>query len=401
MISLDIALERVLATATPLERETGTLSTANGRVLAEPLTARVTQPPFNASAMDGYAVRSADVRAGATLEQVGTAQAGAGFSGEMPPGRCVRIFTGAPVPDDADAVVMQENTEALPDGRIRFSSDAAPGRSIRRRGQDFAEGHPLIAAGTRLNARHIALTAAANCDQLALVRAPRVALLATGDELVPAGSRPGADQIIASNSVGLAALFSPWSAEVRDLGIVRDDEAALTKCLSSALAGDADVLVTTGGASVGDHDLVQPVLISLGVEMDFWKIAIRPGKPLMFGTLGRKLVFGLPGNPVSAMVTAAILVLPALRALSGQSDPVSSPLRLPVSTSLPGNGERRHFIRAKLGVSGGATCVLPISETDSAHLSSLAGSDGLIVRPEHAPAVHAGGLVDFLPHPGL
>ncbi len=397
MISLDEALERIFAYADPLGVESLPLKYAAGRTLAASVTARTSQPPFDASAMDGYAVRGIEIKPGVTLDMIGTSQAGNGFDGEIGPGQCVRIFTGAPLPAGADTVVMQEKT--APRGtKIMFVDAVEPGKSVRKRGNDFELDAEILRAGEFLTPSAIALAAAANNAELSVYRKPQLAILATGDELVEPGLQLSVDQIIASNTFALSALLAPFANAVFDLGIAADTEADLRTKLGLAFDSDADVIITTGGASVGDHDLVQPVLKSLGVEIDFWKIAMRPGKPLMFGKKGNKLGFGLPGNPVSALVTATTVVLPALRALGGSRSPLGPRLRLPLATPLEANGPRRHFIRANITVKGeGISAVRPISESDSAHLSSFARANALIVHPEDAPAQPVGHIVEVIP----
>lgn len=396
LLAVDTALARILAQVPPPVTELVDLAHANSRVLTQPLTGGHDQPPFDASSMDGYAVRSADVAGDLALEIIGTSQAGAGFGGVVGPGQCVRIFTGAPVPAGADAVVMQE--EATVDGgRVRFSRRPAPGLSIRLRGYDFMAGQQLVPAGVRLNPFTLTLAAAANRAQLAVARRPQIGVLATGDELVLPGAPLQADQIIAANSFGLMPLLSPYAETVIDLGIARDDRQHLTETLERAFAAPLDILVTTGGASVGDHDIVQDILTDLGVELDFWRINMRPGKPLMFGTRGRTLVFGLPGNPVSAMVTATILIKPALRRWLGLTVPVPTPLRLPLAGPTPPNTARRHFLRATMVLERSGVAVLPINQTDSGHTASLAKADMLIIQPEFDPGQPGGTLVDCLP----
>jgi molybdopterin molybdotransferase len=396
MISVDEALARVLAQVPALPREVVSLDRTADRVLAEPLIAAHSQPPFDASSMDGYAVRAADVMPGRPLRLIGTAQAGQRFSGMMGPGQCVRIFTGAPLPIGADTVIPQE--EATANGAdVTFSRAPAVGASVRPRGSVFAEGDALLPAGTRMTAARLALAAAANRARLTVGARPRIALLATGDELVPPGTPLGPDQIVSANSFGLSALFAPFAAEILDLGIVRDDLPSLERALGRAFDAGIDVLVTTGGASVGERDLVQQALAARGVGLDFWQIAMRPGKPLMFGTHGQALVFGLPGNPVSALVTATVLVLPALRRLAGDADPIGARLRLPLAAPLPANGPRRHFIRGRLEPAPGGTQIMPIAETDSGHIAALAAADGLIVQPENDPGLAAGIAVDVMP----
>lgn len=398
MISVDEALARVLSAITPLPAEMVPLSAASGRTTAAPITARLFNPAFDVSAMDGYAVRAADVAPGATLEMIGMAQAGSGFSGTIGSGQCTRIFTGAPVPQGADAVVIQEHTHA--DGAaIHFEQTIAPRRNIRFKGDDFAIGDVLVPAGTSLTPARLALVAAGNVDTLSVATLPRVALLATGDELVLPGSTVGPDQIVASNSTGLSAFLAPYASTVTDLGIVRDDREVLGAALAAALDAAPDILVTTGGASVGDHDYVQDMLHANGVDIDFWRIAMRPGRPLMVGRRGRTLVFGLPGNPVSALVTARLFVVPALLALVGSAPPPS--FFLPLAAPLPPNGPRRHFRRGRLiSDPKRGTLVEPILQTDSGHLSSLADAEVLIEQREDClgiPALNFAQVHTFYP----
>jgi molybdopterin molybdotransferase len=395
VISVDDALARMLAAANPLGSETVPLAAGRNRALAAPLLAAYAQPPFDASAMDGYAVRSADLARETTLRLVGTAQAGQRFAGMVGPGQCVRIFTGAPLPIGADAVVAQEDVTAN-GNEIAFGTPVDAGHYVRARGSVFAEGAPLLSAGSVLNPARIGLAALANRNAVTVVRRPRVALLATGDELVPPGSPLGPDQIVDSNSISLSALFGPI-AEIEDRGIVRDTLSATEAGLADALESGADLLVTTGGASVGERDYVQEVLRQLGVTIDFWQIAMRPGKPVMFGRRGSTLVFGLPGNPVSALVTATLFVLPVLRTLAGHADPLGPRLALPLAAPLPPNGPRRHFRRARLEPAPSGTQVIPIPETDSAHLASLALADVLIVQPENDSGMPAGAVVEVVP----
>lgn len=394
LLPVEEALAAILARVPPVVAETVPLEAALGRVLAAPVVATHDQPPFDASAMDGYAFRAADLDAGKPLRVVGMSQAGAGFAGRLGPGEAVRIFTGAPLPPGADTVIMQEEARHE-DDRVGFSVPARPGHSVRARGNDFAEGAVLIETGARLTPLRITAAATANHAALSVARRPRIALLATGDELVLPGAPLGPDRIVASNSFGLAALLAPYAEAVDDHGIAADEDDALRARLTAILAAEPDILVTTGGASVGEHDLVQDALKSLGVTLDFWRIDMRPGKPLMFGTHGRTLVFGLPGNPVSAMVTAIVFIRPALRAFLGHAEPQS--WRLPLAGPMPANGPRRHFMRARLVHGAGGPSLLPIAQTDSGHTSSLAGADMLIVQPGHAPGQPAGTIVEALP----
>jgi len=397
MISVDEALDRIFTRIpTPLP-ETVPLGRAHKRVLARPLVAQHTQPPFDASAMDGYAVRAADVAPGRPLFLAGTSQAGARFTGMMQRGECVRIFTGAPLPIGADAVIMQEDSTAR-GNQVTFEKAPPPGRSVRRKGFDFVAGTELLPAGVPLTPAMLNLAAAANHAELTVTKRPRLAILATGDELVPPGSELGADQIVASNSYGLTPLLAPYAEKVVDLGIVPDDKRQLETALLGAFDYGVEVLITTGGASVGERDYVQEVLRDLGVALDFWKILMRPGKPLMFGTRGKTLVFGLPGNPVSAFVTATVLVRPALRLMTGHTDPFWPFLGVPLAADLPPNGERRHFVRGRLSRNEiGFLEVVPIAEIDSNHSTSLAAADALIVQPENDPGKGPGEIVEIIP----
>jgi len=396
LLPVEDALGRIFAKVPRPQAETVPLDQARDRVLAAALLARHNQPPFDSSAMDGYAVRAQDVVPNQPLKLIGTAQAGQRFVGLMGPGQCVRIFTGAPMPIGADSVIMQE--EATPHGNaISFAQTPAVGRSVRKTGNDFARGQELLAPGTQLTPAALSLAAAANQPSVTVARRLRIALLATGDELVQPGTSLGPDQIVASNSFGLSAMLAPYAERIMDLGIVRDDKAAIDAALLRAIDAGVDVIVTTGGASVGERDLVREVMLDLGVALDFWRIAMRPGKPLMFGTRGKTLVFGLPGNPVSALVTASVFIRPALRKWLGVTNPTGPMLRLPLLDAIPANTARRHFLRARIVTpETGMTSVDPITETDSAHTSSLASADALIIQPENDPGQPAGTYVDVI-----
>lgn len=397
MITVDEALDRIFLQLDTPETESIPLARAHRRVLAAPLVATHNQPPFDSSAMDGYAVRAAEVTPGRPLKLAGTSQAGARFVGMMEHGQCVRIFTGAPLPIGADAVVMQENTSAA-GNQISFSQTVKPGTSVRRQGMDFMRGHELLPGGVMLTPAMLNLAASANHSNVTVTKRPKLAILATGDELVPPGTIPGPDQIVASNSFGLIPLLGHYCDKVVDLGIVPDDKKKLEAALLGAFDYGADIIVTTGGASVGERDYVQEVLIDLGVKLDFWKLRMRPGKPLMFGTRGPTLIFGLPGNPVSAMVTATVILKPALRQMTGHADPFWPMLGVPLAADLPAGGDRRHFVRGNLRRNEiGFLEVVPIAETDSSHSSSLALADALIVQPEDSPGIRAGEIVDVIP----
>lgn len=395
MLSVAEARARILDGVQPLPATSVSLDRADGATLAEPLAALLTQPPFDASAMDGYAVRATDVaELPATLTIIGEAAAGHPFQGQVTPGTAVRIFTGAPVPPGADAVVIQENTRR--DGETVLVHDGkAEAGHVRRRGFDFHEGVVLLGSGRRFGPRELSLAAAMGHGVVAVRRPPSVAIVATGDELVLPGERPGPGQIVCSNHLGVAALCRRAGAEASFLGIARDTRASLEQHI--AAAETADILVTIGGASVGDHDLVGPVLKARGMALDFWKIAMRPGKPLMFGRLGPQRVIGLPGNPVSALVCTRIFVLPLIAALLGRPHQSDAYERVVAGVELEANGPRTHYMRATLERrQDGTRIVVPTRSQDSSLLSLLAKADCFIVRPPHAPAVPAGEPVDVL-----
>ena len=385
LLSVDVALERLLAGVVALPSERVAIDAGRGRILAEGITAKLTQPPFAASAMDGYAVRWQDMPG--PWRVIGESAAGRGFvpDGE-PKGTGVRIFTGAPIPTGFDTVVIQEEISRNGDFAT-LTGEGLPrfGAHIRAAGQDFARGDRLAAAGDRLTSPRLGLMAAAGHGNLPVVRRPRVALIATGDELVPPGITPGPDQIVSANPAMLRALFEAVGAVVTDPGIVPDSRTALAAALTGA---EADVIVTIGGASVGDHDLVVPVLRELGAVIDFWKIAMRPGKPMLAGRLGTTLILGLPGNPVSAFVCALLFAVPLLARLGGRNESLPcETLRL--AAPLPANGPRRDHMRARRTAKG----ALAFAAQDSARLGILAGADLLIVREPGARAAAAGEQV--------
>lgn len=392
------ARARVLAGASRLGIDHAPLPAAVGRVLAEDIAATRRQPPFAASAMDGYAVRAVDAaEAGATLRLVGSSVAGCRHAGALAPGETVRIFTGAPVPDGADTILIQENAEALDTETIRVTVPAQPGRHIRRAGLDFETGDALLSAGTRLGVRHVALAAAMNHAILPVGRAPKVGIIATGDELVAPGHTPGPDQIVASNTPALAALVAAAGGEAVDLGIVRDNAAATVAALADGRDRGVDILVTLGGASVGDHDLVRKAFGDVGMELGFWRIAMRPGKPLIFGHLGDIRVLGLPGNPVSSMVCAMLFLVPLVRALQGDRDPGPHFHAAVLTHDMAANDGREDYVRARLTEhEDGLPEADPFSLQDSSMLSTLAASGALIVRPPNAPAAPAGSVCRIL-----
>lgn len=390
------ALARITARVKPLPGEPVRLAAAVGRVLAAPVKAVRDQPPFDASAMDGYAVRAADLgQLPAQLTVIGVSAAGHAFQGLVQRGQAVRIFTGAPMPRGADTVVIQENTEAPDAMSVRINEAGVIGHHVRQRGLDFKRGETLLDAGTRLNTRDIGLAAAANTAILRVRRKPVVAVLATGDELVAPGGKPRRDQIISSNTHGLMLLAQQFGAEVINLGIVRDTLAATTRAVQKAQ--DADILVTTGGASVGDHDFVREALIQSGVRLAFWKIAMRPGKPFMYGRRGRQHVMGLPGNPVSALVCARLFLKPLLMGLQGL--PMEEPaIYGRLDTAMRPNDGRQDYVRATMTVTAdGGRTVTPFARQDSSMLRTFRQADCLIVRPPQAPEAIKGTLVPIIP----
>jgi molybdopterin molybdotransferase len=394
LLSVAEALARVTQGLAPLEAESVALADANRRVLAEDLAATLTQPPFDASAMDGYAVRGADLaKLPATLKLVGESLAGSGFSGSVGSGEAVRIFTGAPVPKGADSIVIQEDTEQG-DGKVVVKA-GAPGRHIRPRGQDFKKGDLLLSANTRLNSRSLMLAAAMNHAELPVRRKPKVAILATGDEVVPPGFKLAPDQIVSSVPYGVAALVEAEGGEAMSLGIAKDDVESLVTLARSGSA--ADILVTIGGASVGERDLVAGALRGEGLELEFWKIAMRPGKPMLYGRMGHQRVLGLPGNPVSAIICARVFLVPMLRQLLGLA--AEQPIQDAVlGDAIEANGPREHYMRAVSEWSEtGERVVRPLASQDSSLVADLARADCLIVRPVDAPAAPRGSRVKILP----
>lgn len=384
------ALARVVEGAKPGPAETLPLHEAAGRVLAAPLRALRTQPPFHASAMDGYAVRAADVAAApARLRVIGEAPAGQLFPGRVSAGEAVRIFTGAPVPEGADTILIQENARKLDGGFVEATEPVAAGRHVRRRGLDFVEGDELLEAGRVLDPAALSLAASANHPALDVVKRPRIAIIATGDELLPPGSETGPDQIISSNAYGVAAVAKSIGAEATDLGIAPDRRDAIASRVRQALDASVDVIVTLGGASVGDHDLVHDVLAGEGMALDFWKIAMRPGKPLMFGRLGSTRVLGLPGNPVASLVCSHLFLKPLLAHLGGLShEPDIRDAFL--GAAMAANDQRQDYVRATIENAGGRLIATPFEIQDSSMLRTLADSNALIVREPGAPASEAG-----------
>ena len=394
MISVEEARTRILAGLHPTPAEIVALANAWNRVTSAPVVARLTQPPSDVSAMDGYALRSADGTLGATLKVIGAAPAGHPFEGTVGPGQIVRLFTGSVVPAGADTILLQE--DATRDGDVvRVNEATVAGRHIRRAGQDFSQGDAVIAAGRRMTARDVGLAAAANHPWVSVHRRPRVGILATGDEIAMPGEPIPTGGIVSSNSHALAALVRAAGGEPIVLPIAADTNEAVAE-VADAIAG-MDMLVTTGGASVGDHDLVISGLQTRGLVVDFWQIAMRPGKPLLFGQLGAVPVLGLPGNPVSAMVCAILFLLPALSRLSGL--PAAPP---PVTTAILGvpvkaNDRRADHLRSIIASdSDGRLVVTPFPVQDSAMLRRLAQADALVLRAPNAPALPAGSEVPII-----
>jgi molybdopterin molybdotransferase len=384
------ALDRLLEDVAPLPAETVPLHEGFFRVLAEPLAALRTQPPFDASAMDGYAVSAADVSAvPARLSVVGTAPAGRGFSGTIAQGQAVRVFTGAPLPAGADTIVIQENVRDLGDGRIEVLEPTDANRHVRRAGLDFREGDVLLEKGRLLDPAALSLAASGNHPAVPVVGRPLVAIIATGDELLPPGSVLGPDQIISSNAYGVAAAARSVGARALDLGIAADRNDAIAALVRKAVEAGAHVIVTLGGASVGDHDLVHDVLTGEGMTLDFWKIAMRPGKPLMFGRMGETRCIGLPGNPVASLVCSQLFLKPLLAKLGGRPF-VQDVREARLTASMAANDHRQDYIRAVVRKEPEGLTAAPFGVQDSSMLKTLADANGLIVREPHAPPSAAG-----------
>lgn len=394
LISVEEALARVLKSARPMPTETISIAHAHELTLASPLQALRTQPPFNASAMDGYAVKGAEIQTkGARLKIVGESAAGHGYHRELNSGEAVRIFTGAPVPKGADTILLQEYAER--DGEsVVVRETEATGRHVRVTGLDFKIGDALLKKGERLNARSLALAAAMGHGQIHVARKPKVAILATGDELVEPGHSASSDQIVASNHLTAAALVEEAGGEALHLGIAGDSFLSLERGIIAAESEGADILVTLGGASVGDHDLVQSVLSRRGMELGFWRIAMRPGKPLIHGTLGPMAILGLPGNPVSSYVCARLFLVPLIRAMQGDPDAArdpSEPARLGVAVRA--NDKRQDYLRAALTTPhDGLPVATPYELQDSSMIRVMAEAGALVIRKPNAPAEPEGSL---------
>ena len=391
------ALSAILAGAEPLPEEMIALDAAYHRVLARNLPALRTQPPQAMSAMDGYAVRSADAaQAGAQFNVIGEVAAGRPFDRAVGRGEAVRIFTGGVIPDGADAIVIQEDT-TLDGSRITITEATISGRHIRPAGVDFNKGDLLLRGGSRLSDRELSLAASMNYPELAVRRRPKVAVLATGDELVMPGSQPGPGQIVYSNGYALRALARAEGAEIVDLGIAADTVEATTSGIRRARDSGADILITTGGASVGDHDLVKQSLEAEGVKMAFWRIAMRPGKPMMHGRLDAMRVIGLPGNPVSSYVCGFLFLVPLIRSLLGCSTIHHRTETALLGRDVVANDQREDYLRARLEErADGALVATPVNHQDSSLLGNLAAAGALVIRPPFAPPAAAGSACNIL-----
>ncbi|PWL17826.1 molybdopterin molybdenumtransferase MoeA [Falsochrobactrum shanghaiense] len=394
LLPVDEALRRILEGAKPQETEQLALASAGGRIVAEPVTARLMQPPFDCSAMDGYALIAPEqITYPLELEIIGESSAGQRFAGELSSGQAVRIFTGAPLPEKADTVVIQEHTQRA-GNKLAILEGIDKTRHIRRAGLDFAPDDSLLPVGRELDGPSLSLAAASGNNTISVFAKPRIAILATGDELVSPGTAPGPDQIVASNSVGIAEIVRRSGGIAEDLGIIRDDPALIEAAISAALDGNSDILVTIGGASVGERDFIHGALRNCGVDLDFWKIAMRPGKPLMYGrktVLGKAVhVIGLPGNPVSSLVCSLVFLRPLIARLSG-TDLTADIRAAQLGAAFPPNKERRDYIRATLKRSDdGALVATPFPTQDSSMLSALAKADALLIREPGAPAASIG-----------
>ena len=390
LLAVAEALARVLADAKPLSAEDVPLAAALGRVLTEDVKALRTQPPAAVSAMDGYAVRAADVaQAPVALKLIGEVAAGHPFDGEVRAGETARIFTGGLMPEGSDTVVIQEITTREGD-IVTISKPTTKGRNVRARGIDFSAGQTLLTKGRRLTGRDLMLAAAMNYATLRVHRRPKVAVLGTGDELVAPGSQLGPGQIVFSNGFALGAMVRSEGAEPIDLGVAHDRVEDIATGLRKARAAGADVLVTTGGASVGEHDLVQRALAGEGLELSFWRVALRPGRPMMHGRLSAMQVLGVPGNPVSSFVCAFLFLVPLIRRLAGRNDvePVPEPALL--GRDLPENDERQDYLRSALTAGPAGLVATPLQAQDSSLMASLAKADCLVIREPFAPAAPAG-----------
>ncbi len=395
LLPIDQALIKVTEFLKTLTSNKVSVAKALNQVLTEDIFAKLTQPPFSSSAMDGYAIRSEDITSiPATLNVIGESAAGHGFAKPVQKGQAVRIFTGAPVPNGADTVIMQENTTSEGDN-VTITVGNSPGANIRPKGADFNQGDVLLKSGKILTAKDLALAAAMNWAELSVRKKPVVAILATGDELVEPGQNPNPDQIVSSVPYGLLPMIENWGAEALYLGIANDTEDSLKEKISQSR--DADILVTIGGASVGDHDLVQKVLRDQGMDLNFWKVAIRPGKPIMYGQLNNTHVLGLPGNPVSAFICAEIFLKEMISTLLGITGDRQKVTNAFLTEEISANGPRQHYMRASTKHrEDGLLDVCPATSQDSSLLKTFANSDCLIIRSPHAPAAKCGEVVNII-----
>jgi len=395
MLSVDDALKSVLSGVKKLNYEEISIAQAANRIIAKDLTSRLTQPPTDVSAMDGYAVRIEDLKIiPATLNQIGESAAGRSFKGKIQSGQTARIFTGAPIPDGADTVVIQENTEKL-DNKIIVKQHTSSGNYIRKAGQDFKIGQTLIKAGTRLNSRNIALAAAMNIPWLQVIRKPQVAILSTGDELVLPGEEIKPNQIISSNSLGLAVLVESNGGVAINLGIAKDNLKSLKDIVTQITS--IDMLVTIGGASVGDYDLVKSALADEGLDITFNRVAMRPGKPLIFGKIHGKPMLGLPGNPVSAGVTASLFLVPAINKMLGLKTPISITENAILGCDIDKNDNRQDYLRAKMSINSSEELIVtPFDRQDSSKLANYANAHCLILREPFSNALSKGEIVRII-----
>ena len=390
LLSVAEALRRVLAEAKPLSAVAAPLNDALGAVLVDDVKAQRTQPPAANSAMDGYAVRASDVaKTPVTLDVIGEVAAGHPFEGAVGAGQAARIFTGGVMPNGSDTVVIQEHTTRDGD-KVTVHKATVKARNVRDAGIDFSEGQTLLARGRRLTDRDLMLAAAMNYPKLTVHRRPKIAVLGTGDELVPPGSTPKPGQIVYSNGFALLALIRSEGAEPIDLGVVGDRVENIVAAIRQARNAGADVLVTTGGASVGDHDLVQRALATEGLDLSFWKVALRPGRPMMHGRLGAMQVLGLPGNPVSSYVCAFLFLVPLIRTLAGRHDIARKPIPARLGCDMPANDERADYLRATLTEGPDGPVATPLPAQDSSLMAPLARADCLLIRDPNAPAAPAG-----------
>lgn len=401
LLSVAEAQERLVEKGRLMATEGLPIENAAGRILSEDVAALITQPPFNASAMDGYAVLSTDcTKLPISLEVIGESSAGHPFEGDLRPGTAVRIFTGAALPSSGDAIAIQEDCERLDEQTVLIKEVASNGQFIRPAGYDFHEGDVLLSKGTCLNFRDLTLLASMNIPEVTVYKKPRVAIIATGDELVSPGEDLGNGQIISSIPYGMVQLFENAGAQATCLGIAKDSMASLDHYIQEAISQEQnfDIVVTIGGASVGDHDLVQAALKNAGMALDFWKIAMRPGKPLMVGSLADKSVIGVPGNPVSALICAEIFVVPLIRSMMAL-DPTFKPhQKARLQNQVPSNGPRQHYLRALQWMNEeGQQCVSSLEDQDSSLQATFSKASCLIVRVPHAESAQQGDLVDIYP----